>query len=142
MEKPPFKVDGIYVSLMDREKDLNDKPTKLGKMWGAALGERDEHTYEILIFRQDDKITGKFNANMILMTGELLSLADNNKHCYKFAYQDINFSGNVFQFEKEAVRFIGFVEGDFIKFSITNKARGISYRRIYRYIPHDPYYFR
>ena len=52
--KTPFKTKGIYARKINPEKELtNYKPTKLGSMWKAAIGEKEEAFYEIIWFSEN-----------------------------------------------------------------------------------------
>jgi hypothetical protein len=142
--KTPFKTKGIYARKINPEKELtNYKPTKLGSMWKAAVGEKDNAFYEIVwfseiySFTEDDSNEKKFCADYSNMTGEIFGLADWQKNRgFSYAkYKNVVYDESQFEFGDEHTTFFGSSFDDFLYLRILNKKTGESISEKLRYIP-------
>lgn len=140
----PFKTKGIYARKMNPEKELtNYKPTKLGSMWKAAIGEKEEAFYEIIWFREnyrfinDDSKEKEFCADYSNMTGEIFGLADRQKNhgCRNAKYKNVLFDENGFEFGDENATFSGSCYDDILYLSIRIQETGELISLELRYIP-------
>ena len=143
-----FKTKGIYARKVDFEKEFNYKPTKLGNIFRAAVGEKENAIYDIICFKEfyplfsNDCKEPKINAHYAKnMSGEIFSLADwfENRCCNNI--ENVVFRGKAFVFEEKEMKFSGFLRDkdyfdDTICLYITNKETKESISRgEFRYIP-------
>lgn len=138
----PFKTKGIYARKINPEKELeNYKPTKLGSLWKATIGEKEEAFYEIVWFAEDyqyfEKKEKKYCADYSNMTGEIFDLADwqKNRGSSYAKYKNVIFDGYKFEFGDKEVVFSGYINDDLLYLTITNPKTKESISKKLRYIP-------
>jgi len=144
MLQPPFKTKGIYARKINPDKELtNYKPTKLGSIWKAAIGDKEEAFYEIIWFSEiynfnDSSSEEKqYCADYSNMTGEIFGLSDFHKNrgsnCAE--YKNVKFDEKRFEFGNETVLFSGSFVEDFLYLHIKNIITGESLSEKLRYVP-------
>ena len=141
---PPFKTKGIYARKLNPKKELNNyKPTKLGSLWKAAIGEKEEAFYEIIwfsenySFNQNDLEEKKYCADYTNMNGEIFDLVDWHKGrgCFYSEYKDVIFNDYSFEFGDNDVSYTGSIHDDILYLKITDKETGDSISEKLRYLP-------
>ena len=144
--KPPFKIEGIYARKMNPEKELvNYKQTKLGNIFNAAIGKKEEAFYSIVSFKElyqkftfkDDSKEKQFCAEYTFSTGEIFSLADWFKRRHMSDdYKDVIFDNVRCKFVHNKIPFYCyFPNDDILKLKIGDM--GDEYLR---YVPFIDYY--
>jgi len=166
MIKPPFKTEGIYARIMNPEKELwherrltplemvsgqkikpdeklvNYKQTKLGNIFNAAIGKKEEVFYRIICFKEihnktEEKQFGVYNF-WCCADNDVFGLADR----YTGQYTTSNFKNVIFDrnsckfFDKEIPFYCYFrSDGDILKLKIGD----MDYQYL-RYVPSVEYY--
>jgi len=140
--KTPFKINGIYaIKINPEEKFSNYKPTKLGNMWKAAIGDKEEACYEVLSFTKnynyskDNSEENEYCADYSNIMGEIFSIADSprNYHCAK--YINVEFNENSFVFGDDKLSFSGRFFEDTLRLHIKNIKTGETISQKLRFIP-------
>jgi hypothetical protein len=141
MKQPPFKLKGIYARKLDPKKDLiNYKQSKIGSIWKAALGEKEEPFYEILWFSRKwdfkNQKLGNYSVAYAIMTGEIFDLSDWNKTTGGSSkYGNVIFEEDKFEFSDKETVFSGYLFEDLLLLTVLNKKTGISESNTLRYVP-------
>jgi hypothetical protein len=150
----PFKTKGIYIRKVDADKELsNYKPTKLGSIWKAAIGEKEGSFYRFLLFskvykspfsenyksskdydEEKEYCVEYSNAHIV---EEILEFVDRQKKTYSSnpTYKNVVFENNKFEFGDERAAFYGFIYDDILQLRISLKEKGGLICEEYRYIP-------
>lgn len=143
MKTPPFKLKGVYVKKVDPKDIVNYKSSRLGNIWKATIGEKEESYYHILHFTPKefiiDQEPSSYCVSFSFMQGEIFGLVDgfkNRTHIYA-DFENVKFNESHLEFEDEKLKFSGVITEDFLFLETTELKSGkrdFDFEG-YRYIP-------